>query len=263
MTTQQSAHNTYVGSFAGENIDDGSSNTAIGRSAMRGADADGNYALVNTAVGVGALSSITDGQYNTCLGGNAGDTIGNGAYNIMIGVATDVSAQNANYQYVMGHNIVATAQNQFTFGKASNIVQNEFDTDAAWTRTSDVRKKRNIKNDILGLDFINKLKPVTFQWKPSNEFPKEWNEYSEENNMDLDTTMHGMIAQDVKQALDDVGVDTFGGWKEREDGSQVISREMFVTPLIKAVQELTEKNEKLENKIKDLEIFIIDKLGDK
>ena len=143
------------------------------------------------------------------------------------------------------------------------MVQNEFDTDAAWTRTSDVRKKRNIKNDILGLDFINKLKPVTFQWKPSNEFPKEWNEYSEENNMDLDTTMHGMIAQDVKQALDDVNVDTFGGWKEREDGSQVISREMFVTPLINAVQELSSENKQLKDKLNDLEIFIKDKLGDK
>ena len=35
--------------------------------------------------------------------------------------------------------------------------------------------------------------------------------------MDLDTTMHGMIVQDVKQALDDVGVDTFGGWKEEDE----------------------------------------------
>ena len=198
------------------------------------------------------MGAVTDGQYNTCLGTNAGDTIGNGAYNVMLGNNTDVSAQNAQYQYVLGYNITATAQNQFTFGKASNIVQNEFDTDAAWTRTSDVRKKRNIKNDILGLDFINKLKPVTFQWKPSNEFPKEWNEYSEENNMDLDTTMHGMIAQDVKQALDDVGVDTFGGWKEREDGSQVISREMFVTPLIKAVQELTEIVKSQQKEIEEL-----------
>jgi len=36
----------------------------------------------------------------------------------------------------------------------------------------------------------------------------------------------------------------------------------LITPLVKAVQELTEKNKRLENKIKDLEIFIIDKLGD-
>ena len=111
--------------------------------------------------------------------------------------------------------------------------------------------------------FINKLKPITHQWKPSNEFPKEWDEYSEENNMNLDATMHGLIAQDVKQALDEVGVDTFSGWKERKDGSQTVSREMFVTPLIKAVQELSSENKELKNKLNDLEIFIMDKLGDK
>ena len=78
-----------------------------------------------------------------------------------------------------------------------------------------------------------------------------------------DKRIHGLIAQEVKQALDEVGTDSFGGWSEGDDGRQRVSREMFVTPLIKAVQELTEKNERLENKINDLEIFIMDKLGDK
>ena len=78
-----------------------------------------------------------------------------------------------------------------------------------------------------------------------------------------DKVIHGLIAQEVKEALDKQNIDTFGGWSESNDGRQMVSREMFVTPLIKAVQELTEKNERLENKINDLEIFIMDKLGDK
>ena len=65
--------------------------------------------------------------------------------------------------------------------------------------------------------------------------------------------MHGMIAQDIKEALDKAGCDTFSGWKERKDGSQVMSREMFVIPLIKAVQELSAKNIALEARIKTLE----------
>ncbi len=69
--------------------------------------------------------------------------------------------------------------------------------------------------------------------------------------MNLEATMHGMIAQEVKEALDDVGVDTFAGWKERKDGSQTVSREMFVIPLIKAVQELSEKVEELEKKLEE------------
>ena len=56
--------------------------------------------------------------------------------------------------------------------------------------------------------------------------------------MNLDATMHGMVAQEVKAALDKAGVDTFGGWKLNNDGSQRLSNDMFVFPLIKAVQEL-------------------------
>jgi len=51
-------------------------------------------------------------------------------------------------------------------------------------------------------------------------------------------------------------------WKENRDGMQELGETELITPLVKAVQELTEKNERLENKIKDLEIFIMDKLGD-
>ena len=70
--------------------------------------------------------------------------------------------------------------------------------------------------------------------------------------MNLDATMHGLIAQDVKQALDDVGIDTFSGWKERKDGSQTVSREMFITPLINAVQELSKKVEEQQKEIEEL-----------
>ena len=70
--------------------------------------------------------------------------------------------------------------------------------------------------------------------------------------MDLDAVMHGMIAQDVKEALDKEGVNTFGGWQEREDGSQVISREMFVTPLINAVKVLSTQVDELKAEIQTL-----------
>ena len=142
---------------------------------------------------------------------------------------------------------------ELNFGKPSNVVTNTFTSDASFSRSSDRRKKREIKDDILGLEFINELRTVTHKWKPSNEFPKEWVDYSEENTMDTDVVMHGMIAQEVKEALDKVGVDTFAGWSEKPDGSQNISREMFVIPLIKAVQELSQKNEALEKRIEELE----------
>ena len=59
-----------------------------------------------------------------------------------------------------------------------------------------------------------------------------------------------MIAQDVKAALDKAGVNTFAGWSvDPEKGIQQISEEMFVYPLIKAIQELSLQVEELKNKL--------------
>ena len=65
--------------------------------------------------------------------------------------------------------------------------------------------------------------------------------------------MHNFIAQEVKAALDTAGVSEFGGWKEDQYGVQQVSREMFVIPLVKAVQELSAKNDALEARLAALE----------
>ena len=254
-----SAGTTAVGENAGYYVTTGLDNTFIGNEAGAGTYGQGLTGNFNICVGSNSGNKLrTNAGGNVIVGAFAGYSyMGNGAAittgdsNVLVGSLTDASAADAQNQIVIGYNITGGEDSQLTFGKASNIVQNEFDTDAAWTRTSDRRKKRNIQDDGLGLDFINKLRTVTHQWKPSNEFPKEWNEYSEENNMNLSQVMHGMIAQEVKQALNEVGCETFGGWKERQDGSQVLSREMFVTPLIKAVQELSAKVAELEAKLEN------------
>ena len=114
-----------------------------------------------------------------------------------------------------------------------------------------------LKKNIVGIstsciDNIKKLNPVTFEWK------------QDDGGALIDGVKNmGFVAQEVKEAMDDVGHSEFPVWKENPDGMQELGETELITPLVKAVQELTEKNEKLENKIKDLEIFIIDKLGDK
>ena len=66
--------------------------------------------------------------------------------------------------------------------------------------------------------------------------------------------LYGMIAQEVKTALDKHNITDFDGWHSDErTGIQSISGEMFVMPLIKAVQELSAKNNALEERIKVLE----------
>ena len=53
--------------------------------------------------------------------------------------------------------------------------------------------------------------------------------------------------------MDDAGCTTFNGWDEEpETGVQGISREIFVIPLIRAVNELTAKVTALETEIQSM-----------
>ena len=60
-----------------------------------------------------------------------------------------------------------------------------------------------------------------------------------------------MLAQDVKAALDNLGVDAekFNGWGQEPDGMQTLDYGQFVMPLVKAVKELSAKVEELESKL--------------
>jgi len=93
-----------------------------------------------------------------------------------------------------------------------------------------------------------------YKHKSPSEFPKEWSAYDADDKepMGGDKRIHGLIAQEVKEALDEVGADSFGGWSEGDDGRQRVSREMFVTPMKKAVQELSKKVEEQQKEIEEL-----------
>ena len=63
-----------------------------------------------------------------------------------------------------------------------------------------------------------------------------------------------MIAQEVKSALDAHNITNFGGHDIIEQSEiQAVSEEMFVHPLIKAVQELSAQVTALTARIKTLE----------
>jgi hypothetical protein len=202
----------------------------------------------NVAVGFVALGAVNSGVNNTAVGALAGDRITTGDNNICIGYEADASAAGNDNSIVIGANITA-ASNDFSYGKVSNIVTNDFDADAAFSRSSDERLKKNITNQTLGLDFINDLRTVKYNWKASAELDANdaqlahLREADDDgniiNHMNTDVLLHNFIAQEVKAALDTAGVSEFGGWKEDQYGVQSVSREMFVIPLVKAVQELS------------------------
>jgi len=209
----------------------------------------------NTAVGRNALLANTTGANNTSVGKGSGVSIQTGSSNTIVGADSDCAHDTANC-IVLGVNIPGT-DNVFRFGKLDNYAASTSFTNsgsATFAFASDRRKKQNIVDETLGLEFINKLKPRTFNWKPSNEYPKEWDSYSETNTVDTEKTHHGFIAQEVKAVLDEYGVsESIDVWAEDEDGMQRVSETKFVTQLIKAVQQLSAQVDALTARITTLE----------
>jgi len=140
-------------------------------------------------------------------------------------------------------------------GAGSDRIYNQFDTNASWTRVSDLRYKEEIANNTdCGLSFINDLRPVTYKFKPKANIDNTLPDYdASKTSRNTEKKMYGLIAQEVKQAMDDNNITDFTGWDETAEGIQGISQEMFIHPLIKAVQELTALNDALEARIAALE----------
>ena len=184
------------------------------------------------------------------MGGEAGDAIQSGTNNTLIGYSVDAAHDSAN-AIGLGHSI--TGQGDFfKFGKASNVVSNQFTANASFSRSSDERWKKDIAtNTDCGLDFIKALRTVTYKWKAPSELDASLSEHdSSKTSADFTNKMYGFIAQEVKQAMDDNSITDFAGWvvdETSEDNKQGISYEMFVVPLVKAIQELEARVAALES----------------
>jgi hypothetical protein len=212
----------------------------------------------NSALGENAGEDVTTGAGNIFIGNNAGggsNGTTTGIGNTFVGYECESAGASGNYQIVLGFDCLSVADSTtFTFGRGTgnNRVSNNFDTNASFSRVSDQRYKDEIQdNTDCGLDFINALRPITYKWRAKSDIDPSLPDYdAEATKRQHDTKLYGLIAQEVKQALDDNGITDFGGWHQEEgSGIQGISQEMFVHPLIKAVQELSAKVEELESKL--------------
>lgn len=121
------------------------------------------------------------------------------------------------------------------------------------TSSSDERLKENIESLDLGLDFINKLEPKKYNWTTETitlDNGEQIIKREDIANMD----MFGFLAQDVL-AIDDLDDDTTYGIARHivEEDTYEISNENFIAPLVKAIQELSAKNDELESRLAALE----------
>jgi hypothetical protein len=118
-----------------------------------------------------------------------------------------------------------------------------------WNDLSDKNTKKEIKDTNLGLNFITGLKPRSFKFKDHLS--------SRGDLIKHNRTRHGLVAQEVKDTLDSIGVSTsgFAGYIDSshqypdQETSYWLHYSQFISPLIKSVQELHAMVTGLQNQI--------------
>lgn len=207
--------NTFVGSSAGAAVDSGVSNTAIGRYALSTVTSNNN----NVAVGDYAGKN-TSGQQNTFLGTQAGNTMTSGDNNTVIGYNAAASTTSVSNEITLGNSSIATLRCQVT----------------SITALSDARDKKDVQNIPLGIDFIQRLRPVSFVWNTRD-------------GAKVNVPEFGFIAQELQSAQRDHGVTLPGLVHDINPDRLEAAPGTLIPVLVKAVQELQAQIDDLKRQL--------------
>ena len=240
-------NNTASGGNALYSNTTGGDNTVSGFNALYSNTTGGD----NSASGSGALYNNATGVENTASGFLSGLTNIAGNYNTFIGAGADANADYTNGT-ALGAGALLFASNSIVLGNTS--ISAIYAHVSTMTAISDRRRKKDIKtlDADLGLDFIEKLKPVSYRFNNGDE-----------------TERYGFIAQDLEQALPASLHDTIER-SEPERGLALIERqndedrtyrisygELFA-PIVKSIQqqqqeitELRQQNAELRRALED------------
>lgn len=224
--------NTATGYFSLEANQTGQYNVGVGAHALK----SNNAAHYSTAVGAYALEfSNADG--NTALGYKAGGDYVQGIGNTYIGFNAKTVLSGYDNSVALGSDVVITGSNMVRIG---NGAVTSIGGPVNWTVTSDARVKTGVREDVRGLEFILRLRPVTYQLDLSaadritGAQPGLPLDRSEQQSV----RYTGFIAQEVEEAARETGYDFSGvDLPAGEKDLYGIRYAEFVAPLVQAVKE--------------------------
>ena len=270
--------NTAIGNYAMASNTTGYSNTAVGLNALyhniNGSD--------NTAIGISALfnnqdgfGNIAIGRYalfnnilgntNTAIGYNADNDVSTSSNNTIVGANAHIS-NNASTSTVIGYGATTNINNVIVLGTLGTAQIGGY---ATWSIFSDGRFKTNVNEDVKGIDFIMRLRPVTYHMNV-RELYKFWGTSPYNNGKETPDaktvsfiddaitkkeaiTMTGFIAQEVEKAAIESHYNFDGVIKPQHDKDHYrIAYEEFVVPLVKAVQEQQQIIEDLKKEMAEM-----------
>lgn len=263
--------NTAVGYEAMyENIS-GFQNTAVGREALRANEtglynvALGYQALLkntsgnqNVAAGLTALFENTTGSFNTAYGFGTVAANTEGEFRTGIGWAANSTGTDYDNTTGLGNSANCSAADQVRIGNSAVTSIGGYEP---WTDISDARFKSDVKEDVMGLDFIKELRPVTYykdvkkidDWWADNYGVRDSSLMERNYETEKSTIRYtGFIAQEVEATANRLGYNFSGVDAPKNDRDFYGLRySTFTVPLVKAVQELAGENEKLRNEVSE------------
>ena len=232
-------NNTGVGYKALESSVQTTRNSAVGALAL-----NRNTGEANTALGSSALQFNTSGGFNTAIGAwslfnvtsSAATT---GSRNTALGYGASTTAANFDNTTALGHNAEPTASDMVRIGDANVTSIGGF---AAWTNLSDARFKVDVEEQVPGLAFISKLRPVTYRLD-MDAIAAFYNtpdsmRIAESEALKAAELQVGFIAQEVEAVAKELNFDFHGVEVPKNEASHYGLRYAeFVPSLVKAVQE--------------------------
>lgn len=204
----------------------------------------------NSASGFRALDNNTTGIRNTAHGAHALNYVSTGNYNTGLGYDAGPTLIDLNNTTAIGYQAVPTASNQVRIG---NTAVTSIGGQVSWTTFSDGRFKKDIKEDVSGLDFINHLRPVSYVVDKAgvNKFLHASD--SSDNQVEtrsIPMRQTGFVAQEVEAIVKKTGYVFYGVDEPKNENDHYgIRYAEFVVPLVKAVQELSSKVEEQQQQI--------------
>lgn len=268
--TNQGTSSIAIGNTAG--VKQGASSIAIGTNA-------GNFSQELDCIAIGHNAGFT-GQsvYGIAIGYSAGMT-GQKEATVAIGTNAGMSGQGS-YSIAIGYKAGETQQNNFSIilnadyaalnaptsgfyvqpirvdnlSTLSQVGYNATTKEICRTGStflSDERLKVDIVDTTLGLDFVKKLRPVSFKWK-DRAFQTLEGVANPQNPGVRDH--QGFIAQQVKSVLDSLGIDSAIHVHTNEPGNEYhdihgVRKEELIAPLVKAIQEQNEEIQTLKSEL--------------
>ena len=202
------------------------------------------------------MQNTTNSNYNTAIGSNTGRAFDNGYNNVFLGANCDVNGAGYYNVIAIGQGVICTASDQAIIG---NSATNSIGGYADWTNFSDGRYKKNMKEGVKGLDFIMRLRPITYnldvtgirsplgQKSPADAGTQQSIAARERE------VLSGFAAQEVEAAASASGYDFSGVDKPKNANAFYWLRYGdFVVPLVKAVQEQQKMIVALQQEVAEL-----------